>query len=122
MGLCSLTTRRLDIPGEPGQWIEIKPLSAKLLHSITLEAKRDAKAAIDADETDTDAEGYALSSRMLNAAIVAWSYDAPVDRDHVDDLEISTTTWLVEEMNKGADIPLTSGAPSNDASTETQGA
>ena len=119
MSLCSLTTRKLDIPGEDGQWIEIRPLSAKRLHIITLEAKRLAKAAMEADETDVDAEGYALSALMLGEAVVSWSYDAPVSQDNIDDLEISTTTWLVEQMNKAADVPLPISSPSTDSSTVT---
>jgi len=119
MSLCSLTTRKLDVPGEDGQWIEIRPLSAKRLHVITLEAKKQARAALEADPEDSDAEGYALSSLMLGEAIVDWSYDAPVDSEHIDDLEIGTTTWLVGEMNKGAEVPLPSSLPSTESSMVT---
>jgi len=119
MGLCSLTTRKLDVPGEPGQWIEIRPISAKRMHAMELDARKDARAARDVNADDTDAENYALSSRMLSAAIVAWSYDAPVAPDTVDDLEISTMSWLAEEIGKGASVPLPTTAPSTESSAET---
>jgi hypothetical protein len=119
MSLCSLTTRKLDIPHEAGEWIEIRPLSAKRLHTITLEAKRVAREAASADEMDTDAEGFALSSVMLREAIVSWSYDAPVTQDTVDDLDIVTTTWLVGAINGVTEIPLSSTPDSNESSTET---
>ena len=119
MSLCSLTTRKLDIPHEAGEWIEIRPLSAKRLHTITLEAKRVAREAASADEMDTDAEGFALSSVMLREAIVSWSYDAPVTQDTVDDLDIATTTWLVGAINGVTEIPLPSTPDSNESSTET---
>jgi len=111
MGLCSLITRKLDVPDEDGQWIEIRPLSAKRMHTLSLEARNISKAAKAADAEDTDAENYALSSLMLSAAIVAWSYPVPVTPDNVDDLELSTMTWLADQINKGAEVPLPSTPP-----------
>jgi len=119
MSLCSLTTRKLDIPHEEGEWIEIRPLSAKRLHTIMLEAKRIAREAVEADAEDVDAEGYALSSLMLNEAIIAWSYAAPVEPTNVDDLDLATTTWLVGEINGVADVPLPITAPLSESSAET---
>jgi hypothetical protein len=119
MSLCSLTTRKLDIPHEAGEWIEIRPLSAKRLHLITLEAKRLSRDAVAADAIDTDAEGFALSSVMLREAIVSWSYDAPVTAENVDDLDIATTTWLMGEINGVIEVPLSSTPDSNASSTET---
>ena len=120
MGLCSLTTRKLDVPGEEGQWIEIRPLSASRLHAIGLEAKKLGREAKAANEDDTDAENYVLADLMLREAVVAWSYDAPVTPENVDDLEISTMMWLSNEIGKGAEVPLPITAPSTSSSTETQ--
>ena len=119
MSLCSLTTRKLDIPHEKDAWIEIRPLSAQRLHTITLEAKHVAREAVSADEMDTDAEGFALSSVMLREAIISWSYDALVTAENVDDLDIATTTWLMGEINGVIEVPLSSTPDSNASSTET---
>ena len=80
MGLCSLITRKLDVPGEDA-WIEIRPLSAKRLHAIGLEAKKQGRDALAANADDTDAENYVLAAFMLREAIVAWSYAAEVTPD-----------------------------------------
>jgi hypothetical protein len=119
MSLCSLTTRKLDIPHEKGEWIEVRPLSAKRLHAITIEAKRAANEAAQVDSIDTDAEGFALSSMLLREAVVSWSYDAPVDSETVDDLDIVTTTWLVGAINGVTDVPLSSTPDSSESSEET---
>jgi hypothetical protein len=115
MGICSLITRKLDVPGEDA-WIELRPISAKRFHAIELEAKRLARAAIEANPDDADAENYASTSLILNAAIVAWSYPCPVDAEHVDDLEPSTQMWIAEQLNKGAEVPLASSPPSTESS------
>ncbi len=119
MSLCSLTTRRVEIPHEEGAWVDLKPLSAKLLHTIGLEAARIGREALKADEFDTDAEGYAETSLMLTKAIVAWSYDAPVDQEHVDDLDLQTTVFLKSELMGGSTVPLPITSPSNESSEET---
>ena len=118
MGLCSLTTRRLEVPGEDA-WIEVRPLSARLLHTIDLEARRTATAAQKANEEDINAYEYALSALMLQHAIVAWSYPVEVTPENVDDLEVSTVTWLVEKINGGAEVPLPSSPSSTTSSAET---
>ena len=118
MGLCSLITRKLDVPGEEA-WIEIRPLSAKSLHTIALEAKKLGKEALAANEDDTDAENYVLADLMLREALVAWSYDAPVNPMTIADLEVSTMMWLSEEIGKGAEVPLPSTPPSTASSQET---
>jgi hypothetical protein len=130
MSLCSLTTRKLFVPHEArekddkenildGEWIEIRPMSAKRLHLMTLEAKRMARESLAEDEADTDAEGFALSSVLLREAIVSWSYDAPVTPDNVDDLDIATTTWLVGEINGVPEVPLSSTPDLSESSAET---
>jgi len=119
MSISSITTRRLDVPGEDA-WIDVKPLSAKLLHTIQLEAARIGREALLVDEYDVDASGYAETSLLLGNAIVAWSYEVPVNQDNVDDLDLGTTAWLKEKLMEVAEVPLTNGAPSTGSSAETQ--
>lgn len=121
MALCSLTTRRVDLPDEPGAWVELRPLSAKLLHTIGLEAAKVGRAALAEDEFDVSAEGYEETTLLLSQAIVAWSYDVPVSRETVEDIDLITTAFLKGELMGGnAEIPLPSGALSTESSAETQ--
>jgi hypothetical protein len=117
VALCSLTTRRLDVPHEPGEWVEVRPLSAKNLRVMDKAAKTAARGP-DAvlDETEY---GYELTTRMLDAAIVAWSYGAPVSPENVADLDLATTVWLSGELSNGADVPLPSTPPLTESSPET---
>jgi hypothetical protein len=118
LGLCSLITRKLDVPGEEGQWIEIRPLSAKRLHAIELEAKKLGREALAANDDDTDAENYTTASLVLREAIVSWSYAAEVTPDNVDDLEVSTMMWLSGQIGQGSEIPLASTPISTGSSAE----
>jgi hypothetical protein len=121
MGICSLITRRLDVPGEPNAWIEVRPLSLKLQYALDLQAAADGRAAKAEDENvDADVVAmFAKLSRFLNAAIVAWSYPVPVETQYVEDMEYETMTWLAAEIGKGADVPLATTAPSNESLAES---
>lgn len=119
MGLCSLTTRRLDVPGEPDQWIEVRPMSAKRINTLALESKRLAREAKAANEDDTDAEQNLYAALILRQAIVAWSYPVEVNDENVDDLELRTMIWLSGEIGKAAEVPLPITPDSNESSAET---
>lgn len=115
MALCSLTTRKLDIPHEPGQWVEIRPLSTAALR----EAIKQALEAVKGDDMDRE-YGYELTARMLRVAVVSWSYEPPPGPDTIADLDLRTTRWLADELQKGADeVPLPITSPSTESSTET---
>ena len=117
MALCSLTTRRIDIPHEPGEWVEVRPLSAKNLRVMDKAAKTAARGPDTVlDETEY---GYELTTRMLDAAVVAWSYEPPVTPENLADLDLATTVWLSGELSTGAEIPLPSTPPSTASSPET---
>jgi len=113
MALCSLTTRKLDVPGEDGQWVEIRPLSSRVMRSVEAGAREVASG------DDAVAYGYAVSDALLIAGIVAWSYDAPVNAENVADLDMATAMWLVEQIVPGeAGVPLATSSPSTIALTE----
>lgn len=116
MALCSLTTRKLDIPHEPGQWVEIRPLSTAALR----EAIKQALEVVGGDDLNRE-YGYELTARMLRVAIVSWSYEPMPDDKTIADLDLKTTRWLSDQLSGGAEeVPLPITSPSTDSSQETE--
>ena len=106
-------TERLEHPDEAGQWIEIRPLLAAELDRAR-EAQIKRILAVWGD-TIKDMTGPANRERaddlatrvqqfdagiLLTASIVAWSYEAPVNKENIDKLDGVTRDWLVEEVVK----------------------
>lgn len=78
MGLVSKTApTRFEIPHEPGQWVDLRP--------ITYDQVEKAKANND-------------PMAALALAVMAWSYDAPVNEENVRDLDVQTANWLAERL------------------------
>jgi len=113
MGLVRGQVKRLDIPDEPGEWVEIKKLPWGLLEGarqkrtdVVIERTRawgaemfemlrgvqssDVTAA--ADPTNEYDRGF-----LLRHAVQAWSYDAELP-DAVEELEEETADWLAKEI------------------------
>lgn len=87
MALITDDTRvRLNIPHEPGQWIEIRPMRNSDLEKI--------------DVSDRVAMTLALFERV----ILAWSYPEPVTPQTIRQLDIDTTRWLDEEIPKASGL------------------
>lgn len=120
MGICNLITRKLDVPGEDGQWIEVRPLSLQTQYTLELAAGVEARAAVAADgNVDLEAtESFAKLSKFLQGAIIAWSYPVPVTQENIDDLEQETTLWLSSEIGRGAEVPLPITEPSTESLVE----
>lgn len=117
--LTQLTTRRLDVPGEAGEWIEVRPLSGRRkreaikarqaaalqtmteLGSDTLAAIRAGRESM-ADDAKDDVDPYAQydQEHVLASSIVAWSYDVPVTPESIDDLDAPTQDYLFRELVK----------------------
>jgi hypothetical protein len=76
------TNKRIDIPHEPGQWIEIQRLAWSELPMGSVR---------------TDPRGYMLA--LFAAAVTAWSYPAPV-KDSLEYLDDITAGWLYVEIDK----------------------
>jgi hypothetical protein len=99
MALLKPTTKRLDIPHEPGEWITIRRLPSL--------------GGLNADETAKGGtarlEEYA---RFFLSAITSWSYPEPPSMDAIagpkdeqgqragGGLDIATSTWLMVEIGK----------------------
>jgi hypothetical protein len=113
MALCSMTTRKLDIPNEAGEWVEIRPISNAALREV----RADARAAVGGE--DSQDYGLELTQRLLRIAIVSWSYEPMPTDETIGDLDIAMTEWLARTLNEAAIVPLPSSSPSTDSSTET---
>ena len=124
-------TDKLDIPHEPGEWIEIRKLSWKhladarkgrqetvfatvramggeVLNALPSrcskgcgEEKHDGACPPPAERADpsaTDPTNEFDIETLLQSAIIAWSYEEPVSRETVNDLNEPTTKWLAGEI------------------------
>jgi hypothetical protein len=113
--LVNKITKKVDIPHEEGEWIELKKLSWKQLEQASdastnalmermkkmggdiLSALRDAAP----QEQNPEEAKYDIST-VLKFGIVRWSYDAAV-KDNIDLLDDETAQWAFKEilnMNK----------------------
>ena len=108
--LTSRERRRLEIPHEPGEWIEIRLVSWEKLQQarqarldgaldmarrvgMSLEGIQQTGERAEAKDSDKYDRGT-----LLRSAVVAWSYDARVTPDNVADLDEQTAGWLVEQI------------------------
>jgi len=97
--LCSRTTRRFDIPGEPGEWLEMHLLSPAQIRVIRAEAKA-AVATLPEDEQANES-GALMMERVLTRCVVAWSYAEadgaaiPVSPENLADLDYGTQMWAL---------------------------
>jgi len=115
MGLVRGQAKRLDVPGEPGQWVEIKKLPWGLLDGAreartkaVIEGARlwgpDMISAINSGRERSDVQAAAADPYnefdrgfLLRHAVLSWSYDAALP-DGVEDLEEETAEWLKREI------------------------
>lgn len=74
----SLEPKRLDIPDEPGKWIEYKPISAGEFIAL-----------LEANHT-----GPAYAMALIQLVLTGWNYDAPLSPESVSDLTADTFKWL----------------------------
>ena len=124
-------TGKLDIPHEPGEWIEVRPLLAS-----EMDAARDARLkrlmgvwaggeipktprGDERDEREETAETRASAynpETLLGYAVVGWSYDhvfTPGVQEHIELLDAATRDWLHQELVERNTRPLDSGKSSN---------
>ena len=118
MGLVThIPPKRVYVPEEDGQWVEIRKLSGSQLNK----ARRAAATAAIQQAREFGGDLFAVISRadpreirdvvqqpehgldpdtLLHAAVVAWSYADPIDAEHLDALDSETREWLVREIAK----------------------
>jgi hypothetical protein len=119
--LTSKVTKRLDVPHEPGEYVEIRRLSWRTLQRAQDAQKADAyqhvktlgKEGMDAVRDVTPEQIAAFRKDhaskydrhvLLSVGIVAWSYsDKPTDEE-VDELDAATADFVVDELLKLAGV------------------
>jgi len=78
-------TKRIDIPHEPGEWVEIRMLSWRQVESIR-------QAAADDEE---------MVGLTFETGIVAWSYDEPVSVETIGRIDSVTAAWIATILTTG---------------------
>ena len=118
MGLAG-GTWRADVPDEPNAWVEFRRLSQGELADVrkqevilTVKFREET-----ADEESRPTDGFI--GPLLKAAIVGWSYDAPVD-DPIRQLDMATAGWCLDEINRGLSA-RTDDEQKNGSSASTPG-
>lgn len=97
------STIRLELPHEPGEWVELRKLSARQIRTV----KAAGVQAVPLNEDDKDeAESVAMIEAYCLEAIVAWSYQdedgqLPVTPENVGDLDMETQGFLFSAGLKG---------------------
>lgn len=109
--LTSKQVKRLAIPHEDGEWIDIRIpgwkkleeaervlqqawlANAKLMGGEVMKALPEKQA-----EADKDPRARYDWGTLLRSAVVAWSYDEKITPQNVEDLDPRTARWLVGEI------------------------
>ena len=98
----STTAHRIEVDGD---WVDIKPkLGLKdrgRFSSAVYLAGQNAKSA---DGMRLEINLGAIAGIMLKLAVVAWSFDAPIDEEHIDQIDMDDPLWdavleAVQEKN-----------------------
>lgn len=80
-------TKRLEIPHEPGEWIEVRRLSGSQESSAFTDQKTGKARTIEESMAE-----------LFSRAVVAWSYDAPTVKASYMALDAVTRDWLIEQI------------------------
>ncbi len=109
-------TKRIELPAEPGEWIEVRPLSWRDLQGAREARQHEAiRKAIDLGSALKDLSGIAQDRQpntpvepkaedtydvgyLLHRAIVDWSYGEPVTEEAVDSLDQKTVDVVLDEL------------------------
>lgn len=92
-------TRHIEIPHEPGEWVELKVLTAR--DTIAMQRKsQDGEASLDGLTADE------LTIRILLATLKGWSYASPINEEALQSLDHKTFRWLeTESLSNGVRSP-----------------
>ena len=116
MALVTGLTKKLDIPGEDGQWITIRQLSwrqreraseartdqvmgrLKSMGPDILRELQGAQARPDVQAATADPLTAYDKALVLQFGITAWSYGDKVKPDDIDELDEATADWAAREI------------------------
>lgn len=103
MALISFKDRhRLEIPHEPGQWVEVRPIAAGEIELFEV-TNGMVKVTLD----------------LLAAVVTGWSYDEPVSLDAIKRLDLDTFVWLTGAL--GDELMKISGIRTADEKKDSGG-
>lgn len=112
----SMVTDVLEVPQAPGQSVTIRKLAPKHLDAARRAAQDRALAEMKhlqsmemgdfLDRVLSEAKAPSVVDplaaydrvALMVAGVTAWTFDAPVDRDHVEDLDEDTQDWLARAI------------------------
>lgn len=112
MAIVSKATKRIEVPHEPGQWMEIRKLSWRQLEAASdvateaamkrmKEAGPEMMAAlrklVEGQVSGQQASNYDRHA-VLKSGIAGWSYDEPVSDENIDLLDEETAKWAVDAI------------------------
>ena len=111
MALVTGITRKVEIPHEPGEWMELKRLSWRQLE-VAAEVQTDILfkrikkmgsdivSAFQRAGKEQEVDPYTKYDRetVLQVGILKWSYDAEVNKASIDSLDEETAEWAFREI------------------------
>jgi len=110
MGLLN-QRKRVDL-GD-GEWVEVRPLSIGALRAMRQKA---AAIVVPEGEEKEEAQGFELSKLALQACIVAWSDEAPVTPENIDQLPYTLMFKITAAVGLGEpEAPLPTGPTSTES-------
>jgi hypothetical protein len=102
--------------GSEAEWVDVRTISIGALRDMR---KASATIAVPDGEDKDEAQGFELSKIALEACIVDWSDDAPVNAENIQKLPYQYMFKLTAAIGLGEqEVPLKSGPTSVDTSTE----
>lgn len=104
---------RIEVPHEPGEWVEIHPLTVRTV----------------LDASDASEKGANFGFDLLRRTVVAWSYGEEVTEESLGRLDNQTFTWLSRAINPASgertdaeknesEAPSSDGSPLTPTNTE----
>ena len=90
--------KRLELPHEPGEWIDIKPLSIADLVEVKQQARTTGGPEYQLSDEDS---GMAIALPSLTRGIVAWSYPEAVSAEAIGSLDTETAVYVLRALVPG---------------------
>lgn len=111
MAIVTDTTRRIAIPHEPNEWLEVRRLSWRQLEmaaEVQTESMLKRLKAMGGDlvkalqkagkEQEQDPTAKYDRGTVLQAGIIRWSYSAETTKANIDALDEETAAWAFKEI------------------------
>jgi hypothetical protein len=90
---------RFEIPFEKGEWMELRRLTWRESHAVNEISRKDPAARV---------------AKVLSIGIKAWSYDAEITPEAIEELDDTTAAWAMGHLmgNRTEDDTKNDSAPS----------